>query len=77
MPRNGLAVDAQFPGNPPLGPATLVQRYDRLDHGHLEPVRLGTPPSALGLPTRLPHVPDSPQNGWFSCAHDWLVLSAH
>ncbi len=73
---DGLAVDPQFVGDAALGPAPAVQCTDGLADGHLEQIRHGRAPGAKDLPRSLTGAPGSPQNGWFSSAPRWLVLSA-
>jgi hypothetical protein len=54
MTGNRLSMDAQFAGYSPLRPATLVKGENRFDQCHSEQVRHGSPPTALGLWSRLP-----------------------
>ena len=73
---DGLAVDPQFVGDAALGPAPAVQCTDGFADGHLEQIRHGRAPGARDLPRSLTGESGSPQNGWFSSAPRWLVLSA-
>jgi hypothetical protein len=52
-----------------------MQGQDGVDDGHFEQIRHEIPPSA-GSAERVNDESSSPQNGWFSSAHHWLVLSA-
>jgi len=58
-----LPVDAEFAGDPPLGPPTLQERLNRADIGHLEPVRHARVPMRR------------PWSGALRPGSKWLVLS--
>jgi hypothetical protein len=73
---DGLPVDAQFAGDPALGPAALVQGEEGVDESHSEVIRHDGSPRTLGTPSSVTGEPCSPQSGWFSSAPRWLVLSA-
>ena len=60
--------------DPPIGPVALVQAENAVDESHSELIRHDGSPGVLGLPSSIPGESCSPQNGWFSSAHRWLVL---
>jgi hypothetical protein len=73
---DGLAVDPQFVGDATLGPAPAMECTNGLADGHLEQIRHDEAPGAEDLLSSLTGASGSPQNGWFSSAPRWLVLSA-